>query len=69
MKRSSVSCFVFTDQSSFLQVTDVVNAPKLDGTGDADLVRRVGFSLDKRFARAVYDSCKDVTNPATSGIS
>ena len=52
------------DQSSFLSVTKTIPGGNLT----TSLVSEVSYSVSSRFVRGVYDSCKDVVSPATSGI-
>ena len=52
------------DQSSFLSVTKTIPG----GNQTTSLVSEVSYSVSSRFVRGVYDSCKDVVSPATSGI-
>eukprot|EP00095_Tigriopus_kingsejongensis_P012689 maker-scaffold22_size673200-snap-gene-4.23 protein:Tk12689 transcript:maker-scaffold22_size673200-snap-gene-4.23-mRNA-1 annotation:"niemann-pick c1 protein isoform x3" len=54
------------DQSDFMKVTKTVEVRGYDNES-ISLVHEVDFHLDKEFGIQVYDSCKDVVNPSTSG--
>jgi hypothetical protein len=51
------------DQSDFLEVTRTINLT----LSDVPSVTEVNFHVAEEFVNGVYDSCKDVVSPSTSG--